>query len=164
MSMISVKKLPASRWKECRDLRLEALKEEPQAFGSLFEDEKCLTEPIWKDRIGNALFALDGDRPIGMVVMIAGKTVKTSHIGNLYGLYVKTAYRKRAIGHLLVSEVIKAYQGMERIRKIKLAVNGEQTAAINLYERLGFSIAGRLKEEIFYDDKFYDEYIMEMAT
>lgn len=31
-------------WEECRDLRLEALKEEPIAFGSSFEEENTLSE------------------------------------------------------------------------------------------------------------------------
>ena len=38
--MIEIKKLLAKRWKELRDLRLEALRSSPLAFGSSFDEEK----------------------------------------------------------------------------------------------------------------------------
>ncbi len=56
--MIEVKNLPPDRWKECRDLRLEALQNDPLAFESSYEEEKTITQDEWKRRIKNELFAL----------------------------------------------------------------------------------------------------------
>ena len=69
-SLIEVKKLPADRWRDCRDLRLEALKNDPMAFGSSYEEEESLSENEWRIRIKNALFALLNDKPVGMIVYI----------------------------------------------------------------------------------------------
>ena len=44
---------------------------------------------------------------------------------------------------------------------IKLCVIPEQRAAVKLYEKYGFELVGRLKKELKFDDKFYDELIME---
>ena len=49
--MIEIKKLPPSRWKDFRDLRLEALQNEPLAFASSYEEEKKFTQDEWKRRI-----------------------------------------------------------------------------------------------------------------
>lgn len=68
--MIEIKKLPPSRWKDFRDLRLEALQTDPLAFASSYEEEKNLTQDEWKRRINNSLFALSSDKPIGMIVYI----------------------------------------------------------------------------------------------
>jgi hypothetical protein len=37
--LIKITKLPVERWADYRDLRLEALKSDPSAFGSAFEEE-----------------------------------------------------------------------------------------------------------------------------
>ncbi|MFX1453530.1 MAG: GNAT family N-acetyltransferase, partial [Promethearchaeota archaeon] len=66
--MIEVKKLSSDRWKNYRDLRLEALKSDPIAFSSSYEEEKIFPEKIWKKRINNALFAILNDKLVGMIV------------------------------------------------------------------------------------------------
>jgi hypothetical protein len=43
---IEIKKLDASRWQEYRDLRLESLQNDPQAYGSSYEEEKDKPEDI----------------------------------------------------------------------------------------------------------------------
>ena len=51
--MIEVKKVPRDRWKDYRNLRLKALRSDPLAFGSPYEEEKDLAEYEWKRRINN---------------------------------------------------------------------------------------------------------------
>ena len=159
--MIEVKKLPPDRWKDYRDLRLEALKSDPLAFGSSYEEEKDLAEDEWKKRINNALFALSNDKPVGMIVYIINNKIKTKHIANIFGIYVKKEYRGKGIGKKLIESVIKNIQKNVNVSKIELAVNPEQKAAVKLYEKYGFELVGRLKKELKIDDKFYDELIME---
>ena len=42
--MLVITKLEENRWKEYRDLRLEALKREPIAFAPSYDEEKSITE------------------------------------------------------------------------------------------------------------------------
>ena len=42
--LIEIKAVPASRWREARDLRLRALRTEPAAFGSSYEEEEKLSD------------------------------------------------------------------------------------------------------------------------
>lgn len=91
--MIEIKKLPAKRWKELCDLRLEALRNSPLTFGSSFDEEKLFKADEWKKRINNSIFAILDDNPVGMTVFILNEKIKTRHIANIYGVFVKEEFR-----------------------------------------------------------------------
>ncbi len=156
-----VKKLSSDRWKDYRDLRLEALKSDPTAFGSSYEEEKSLSEEEWRKRIQNALFAMSNDEPIGMIVFIFGNKIKTKHTANIFGVYVSDNYRGEGVGKKLLESVLLLIQENKDIAKVKLTVNPEQKVAVKLYEKYGFELVGRSKKELKVNDKFYDELIME---
>ncbi len=159
--MIVVKRLEEDRWREYRALRLEALKKEPIAFGSHYDEEKNFSEDVWRRRIGDAFFALSEDKPIGMIVYIRENKIKTKHIGNIFGVYVTRKYRGQGVGKKLMDTVLTQAQKTEDAVKIKLSVNPEQKAAVKLYQSCGFKIVGQLKKELFVEGKFYDELVME---
>ncbi|MEJ2492903.1 MAG: hypothetical protein P8Y79_01085 [Ignavibacteriaceae bacterium] len=74
--MIEIKKLSAKRWRDLRDLRLEALLNSPTAFGSSAEEEKLFKANEWKKRINNSIFATFNDKPVGIAVFISMKKLK----------------------------------------------------------------------------------------
>jgi ribosomal protein S18 acetylase RimI-like enzyme len=153
--------LPAHRWKDCRELRLEALKNDPLAFGSSYEEEKSISEDEWKTRINNALFVLLNDKPVGMIVYILNPNIKTAHNAEIFSFYVRKAYRGQGLGNMLIETAIEEIRKNATILKIKVKVNPEQKAAVILYEKLGFERVGILKKEMKLADKFYDELILE---
>lgn len=159
--MIEVKKLSDDRWKDYQDLRLAALKSDPIAFGSSYEEEIIISEEEWKKRIKNTLFALLNDKPIGMIVYIFDSKLKTKHVANIFGVYVKKEYRGQGIGKKLIESAISLIKKNKNIVKIKLNVNPEQKATVKLYEKYGFKTVGMLKNELYINGKFYDELIME---
>ena len=158
--MIEIKKLPQSRWKDFRDLRLEALQNEQLAFASSYEEEKKLTQDEWQQRMKHSLFAISKGKPVGMIVFIRNNKEKTRHIANIYGLYVKKEYRGQGIGNKLIESSLKILKNVN-VSKITLSVNTEQKSAVKLYETYGFKIAGRLKKELKVGEEFYDEFIMD---
>jgi ribosomal protein S18 acetylase RimI-like enzyme len=159
--MIEIKKLPAKRWKELRDLRLEALLNSPLAFGSSFDEEKLFKANEWKKRINSSIFATFDDKPVGMAVFIINEKIKTKHIANIYGVFVKEEFRGKGIGKKLINSILNIINRNKSVWKIKLTVNTEQNAAVDLYKQFGFNVAGRLKNELRIDGKFYDELIIE---
>lgn len=159
---MKIERLPESRWKECQDLRLEALKEEPLAFGSSFEEENTFSEKEWKYRSKNALFALSNNIPVGMIVFIRQSNKKNSHIANIFGFYVSRTNRGRGIGESLLNQAIYDLSRLEGLKKISLTVNTEQKEAIALYSKMGFKEVGKLHKELYYEGNFYDELIMEL--
>jgi len=160
--LFEIRKLPAERWKEHKALRLEALKREPSAFGSSFEEEKRLTEEEWRRRMQNVLFAMSKERPIGMIAYVFNDRSKTRHIAEIFGVYVNTRHRARGVGTALLTETLSLVRKNRRIVKVKLAVNSEQLAALRLYQSAGFVVSGREKKELKVGRKYIDLLAMEL--
>ena len=161
MLNVEVKNLSPDRWKDYRDLRLEALKSDPTAFGTSYEEEVTLTEDTWQRRAENVLFAMFNDKPIGMVVYIFNDRLKTKHIANIFGMYVAKEYRNRGLANKLITSVISLIEENKDIRKIKLSVNPEQVYAFRLYIKYGFQCVGTARKEYYIDSRYYDEVLME---
>lgn len=159
--MLEIKRLLSSRWKECRDIRLDALMKNPIAFGSSFEEENKLSQTEWKKRTKNALFAFLNNKVVGIVILVFLKQQKLKHIANIAGVYVKKEYRSQGIGKKLIEEALDEIKRNKQIIKINLNVNPDQKAAVNLYKKLGFKPIGVLKKDLFVKGKFYDELMME---
>jgi ribosomal protein S18 acetylase RimI-like enzyme len=159
--MIEIKIISEERWKDYRDLRLEALKKEPLAFSSSYEESKDKPESEWRDQIKNVLFALDRDKLVGMIVYIHEKGIKTRHVANIYGVYLDEEFRGQGVGRKLMDAVITQIRKNPDVVKIKIAVNPVQKAALKLYKNFGFYIVGQSKKALSIEGKFYDELIME---
>lgn len=158
---IRIARLPAERWGDSRDLRLEALRSEMIAFGSSPEEEENFSSDIWKQRLKNAFFALDGDTAIGMLSCVIRNRVKTHHVADIFGVYVKPEYRGQGIGILLMESAFSFVAEHGDVIKIGLAVCAQQEAAYNLYRKLGFEVVGELRRELKIGDSYYDEVMME---
>jgi ribosomal protein S18 acetylase RimI-like enzyme len=159
--MIKIERLSEDRGQDYRDLRLGALQSEPVAFGSSYEEERLLTEANWRDRIKNALFAMEDNQPVGMVVVMRNNRIKQNHIAEIYGVYVKKEYRGKGIGKQLMEAALGEIYTQKDVTKIKIGVNPTQKAAEQLYWKMGFEKAGRLKNEMRIDGNYYDELVME---
>lgn len=159
--MLEIRRLPVRRWREYRDLRLEALRNDPAAFGSSPEEEERFGEEEWRRRIRNAVFALVDGEPVGMVAVVFNDRPKTRHVVDVFGVYVRPEHRGRGVGARLLGSALRLVRRRNGVVKVKLTVNPEQRAALGLYERAGFVVAGRLSKELKIGSSFYDELVME---
>jgi ribosomal protein S18 acetylase RimI-like enzyme len=159
--MPEIRKLTPARWRDYRALRLEALKGEPEAFGSSYEEEIKLAYKDWRNRLRNVMFAFYEDKPVGMIAVVFNKRYKTKHIANIYSFYVSKGYRGNGLGGLLMGRALSTVKKHGGIAKVTLSVNTKQTPAINLYKKNGFVISGKLRKELKIKSRFYDEFIME---
>jgi len=162
--LIEIRKLPASRWKDYRELRLEALRSDPPAFGSSYEEEEPFAEDEWKRRIKNVLFALSEGKPVGMIVYVFGERLRTRHVANIYGVYVTTVHRGKGVGTRLLEGALLLIRKNREIVKVKLSVNPEQLAAVKMYGRAGFEVAGRMRKEVKIGRRYYDMLVMEKLS
>jgi GNAT superfamily N-acetyltransferase len=128
-----------------RELRLRALADAPDAFGSTLDRERAHGETEWIgwiegwDGSSNALFvAEDGPNWVGMAV---GSRAGDEADAHLYGMWVEPARRSNGIGASLVEQV----HGWARTwgaRSVILAVTESNAAAGAFYEHLGFVDTG----------------------
>jgi len=146
------------------DLRIEALKNNPDAFATRLED--ALKNPIEKTAQNLAMKnaytfgAFSEGRLLGNVTLVRNLAPKLHHRGSVYAVYVTPSERgKRLASHLMhqLFEFAKTMQGLERL---DLAVASENKAAIALYEQLDFEKYGTDLQAMKTLEKYIDENLM----
>jgi ribosomal protein S18 acetylase RimI-like enzyme len=143
-----------------RAIRLEALEHDPEAFGSTLDAERDQHIDWFKARLeGSVVFGALRD---GEAVGTAGiyfDTAMPPRTGTLWTVYVRPAARGRGLGQRLVDAVIDHVR--PQADRIRLKVNSENDAAVQLYLRLGFVRVGIEKDALHRGGRFYDEAVME---
>jgi ribosomal protein S18 acetylase RimI-like enzyme len=162
MLNISISGASEEKWQDYKKIRLDALKNEPSVFGSSFEEENEFTEELWKQRSLSALIAYSNSKPIGLLVYIISNRIKTKHVATIYSVYVNKGYRGQGVGKRLLKEALDNIKRNLGVIKVDLAVNPEQISAVKLYENIGFKAVGCLSKEVYVDNKFYDQLLMEL--
>lgn len=162
---MEIYKLTAIDWEIYKKLRLEALRESPQAFGDSFLESAILGDSHWKEEFENQksfiMVARDGGEPFAMAAAYQEDGEKMKHIAYVWGVYVKKTHRQKGIGQKLMEALLDEISAIGEIEKVDLNVNTSQLGAVHLYEKLGFKIAGTLHKELKIDGKYYDEHVME---
>jgi ribosomal protein S18 acetylase RimI-like enzyme len=121
-----------------KELRLEALRNDPGAFGSTYEGTLQRPDNWWKERLEAAeldpsrtmLFAEEEGRLVGMAGAYPEEDLQNVDI---VSMYVSPAFRRRGIARELLDRVIAKQEG-----NVCLCVNQDQVAARKLYESYGF--------------------------
>ena len=165
---ISVAVLGPQDWRDLRAIRLEALRSEPAAYSSSFEETLARSDEHWQQRLASDhsvhLLARAQSRPIGMVGGYLGSDEGDESVAVVFGMYVAREYRGRGIGRLLLSSLIDRLSAFPQISTIRLGVTETQDPARALYESMGFQVIGKTEEGIVVDDRQVDELIMELRV
>jgi ribosomal protein S18 acetylase RimI-like enzyme len=145
MTAAQVVSLSPEEWQDYRQLRLEALVADPQAFGARHADMLEQPPSFWQDRLANAqerkknwlLFARLDNQLVGMVGAFA---TGIPGVVEIVAVYVSPEHRGHGIGSQLMSAILAEVEREGAFQKVVLGVNQSQAAAIALYHRFGFSV------------------------
>lgn len=135
--------LKPDQWHRYRELRLIALRDAPNAFGSTLAREQHQPESFWRDRLSRAqatLIACSYSKDVGLAV-IAPFSHEPHHAG-LFSVWVAPQARGQGISDLLVARAIICASSAG-FYKLSLEVGDHNQHAINLYLRMGFKPTGR---------------------
>lgn len=152
--------LDKDRWEDFRELRLEALKKEPTAFGRTYEEEAELSKNKWINSIKDYIFAIDNDQMVGMIGYKYSKQPKCEHNAEIVHIYVQEEYRGSGIGYELLKEILKTIY-KKNFKKIKVAVNAKQKAALRLYKKFGFRVVGVFEKDMKNTENYDDVIFLE---
>jgi RimJ/RimL family protein N-acetyltransferase len=143
-----------------REIRLEALQRNPEAFGSTFEFENAQPLSWFEASLGRAAIfgAFVDARFAGMAGFAVQEGSKHAHKALLWGMYVRAAARNAGLGKRLVAAVLDHARG--RAEMVQLTVVSENEAARRLYRALGFVEYGYEKRALKQDGRYYDEVLM----
>lgn len=137
---IEVRALAGEDWHVWRALRLEALRESPEAFGSTYDEWIGASGERWLKRLHDVPFnaiAYAGGTPCGII----SGTEPHEGVLELISLWVAPQVRGRGAGDALVLAVL-AFARERAASAVRLSVRETNSAARALYERHGFADDG----------------------
>jgi len=149
-----------------RELRLEALRGHPEAFGSDHDEQAADPELAWNrmrssiEGTQSRIFLADaGGELVGIVAVFRESGVKVRHSANVVSVYVRPAWRGRRLAELMIRQAIE-WCGEVGVRIVRLCVTAGNEAAIACYLRCGFMECGVQREVIRVGEVYYDEVVM----
>ena len=145
------------------NLRLEALKQNPEAFLTSYEEAVKRENPI--DQTARNLDAEDSytfgayenEELIGVVTLLQEKSIKLKHRANIFAMYVTPQKQGLGVGKALLTEAIEKASMIESIEKVNLSVTASKEKARNLYTKLGFKTYGYEENALKINGISYDD-------
>jgi RimJ/RimL family protein N-acetyltransferase len=164
---ISIRWIAQTDQEAFKDLRLEALREHPTAFGTDYDQDRQDADSVWAERLQKAI-----DQPTGAIVLadaegeLAGMMgvyrdlgTKVRHKAVIWGVYVRPKYRGRNLTCQMMDQILDWCRSKE-VCGVRLTVMTDNLRAIRCYQRCGFTVYGMSPEEICVGGKYYDELLM----
>jgi GNAT superfamily N-acetyltransferase len=161
MSLI-VRQLTVSDVELLREIRLEGLRLNPEAFGSTFEDEHSAPLDKYLGWLANSQIfgAFESSQIVGIAAFGAFTGRKDSHKGWLRAMYVRPAHRRTGASRLLVQAVIDAAR--PRVELLQLSVVSDNLPALRLYQSFGFVQYGLETHALKQNGRYFDEIHMSL--
>ena len=143
-----------------RDIRLEALKVNPEAFGSTFEIENAQPLSWFSERLDSStvLGVFRDQKLIAIAAFAIQRGQKMAHKGVIWGMYVRPNARRSGIGRRLVEAILDLAR--QRVELIQLTVVRDNEQARHLYASLGFQEYGIERNALKQDGRYYDEVLL----
>lgn len=160
-----VRKLLAEDAGAFQAIRLEGLLESPSAFSSSHAEEvneplSAVAERMAPRPDGAVLGCFARSDLAGIIGVQRERQVKLAHKAFIWGLYVAPAHRRCGVGRKLVEAALE-FASMELgVLSVNLGVNTTNSAAVALYEALGFVRYGTEKGFLQLDGVLHDEHLM----
>lgn len=148
-------------------LRLQALQEHPEVYGSDYSEQANEPLEYWQDRIqrtlGSEYQALFVTEASGQLVAMTGIFRETGpkqrHYATIYGVYVDPGWRGNRITDHLIALCLE-WARNHAVSMARLSVVISNTSAIRCYARCGFTVYGIEPAVICHNGVYYDELLM----
>jgi ribosomal protein S18 acetylase RimI-like enzyme len=155
-----VRQLTATDLESFRELRLQGLRLNPEAFGSTFEDEQSAPPEKYSGWLTNsAVFgAYQNSQLVGTASFTQLSGLKDSHKGLLRAMYVRPTARRSGAGRQLVQTIIDHARPI--VEQLQLTVVSTNEPALRLYQSFGFRQYGLEKNALKHNGLYSDEILM----
>jgi ribosomal protein S18 acetylase RimI-like enzyme len=141
---LQLRRLSTDDWAAFAALRLAALTEAPDAFGSTLAEWRDASEQRWRNRVAvaplNLVASLDGS-DVGMLSGIE----EIPGTVEVISVWVAPAARGQGVGDAML-EAVLAWADDRDAQRVVLTVTEDNAAAQRLYGRQGFVATGEVKQ------------------
>lgn len=160
MTTFTVRRITESDLSAFRELRLEALRLHPDAFGASYDECRQKPQHFFSEQLqaSHIFGGFDLNNSLqGMIGVSRSSLPKLSHVANIWGMYVRAAMRGTGLSSILMSAALDA---ANTARTVKLSVVTDNKAAYALYRSFGFYEWATDTAALCVDGVFYDEFLM----
>jgi RimJ/RimL family protein N-acetyltransferase len=148
---LTITSLDPSDWQAFKLIRLQALATDPQAFLASYDENRSWPDAVWREQLEAAaggsgswlLFARQGQALAGMV---GAHLIDEPGVADIGSVFVTPEARGHGLGGALMEAMLQELRWDRALGTARLHVNVAQAAALHLYTRLGFVIAGYDRE------------------
>jgi GNAT superfamily N-acetyltransferase len=136
--MVLVRTTTIADWQALREIRLQALRDAPDAFGSTYAREAAFGEDEWHRRAtrdGSFLAFLPEVCPAGL----GGGYLAAPDTAELVSMFVRPRARGRGVGEAII-DAVADWARTRGAASVHLWVTETNKAARKLYERRGFTV------------------------
>ena len=143
---VSVSRIAPAEWQSYKRLRLNALEQAPDAFGSTFEETVRRADSSWQARLRDAhpahdlpLFGRVDGNPVGLAwgMLDADKHADAY----LFQMWVDPGCRGKGVGRALLAATIQ-WARNQRAARLLLSVTVDDSPAWRMYAAAGFVAQG----------------------
>ncbi|HAT8609224.1 TPA: GNAT family N-acetyltransferase [Legionella pneumophila] len=155
-----IRQLFDTDWHLWKEIRLEALNNSPENFGSSYEEEVHMSDADFQNGLskGYVLGAFVDDLLVSCAGFYTLNSIKTKHRGVLWGMYTRLEYRGKGIATALIQTLIQ--HAKTSVTQLHLTCVVSNFVAQAFYQKQGFRIYGTEPKALKINDTFYDEYLM----
>jgi ribosomal protein S18 acetylase RimI-like enzyme len=149
-----------------RELRLRALRDHPDAFGSSYEEAVNLSIEETAERLKPSpdafvLGAFDAaGKLVGMVGFYRERGMKKRHKGVIWGMYCLPECRGKGVGKALLAEAVERARKMKGLELVTLRVVTSNAPAKKLYLSAGFRTWGKEPRSLKIGSRYMDQELM----
>ncbi|MBN2909785.1 GNAT family N-acetyltransferase [Polycladomyces sp. WAk] len=143
-------------------VRLQALKEQPDAFAATYEETAAQSVEHVAKRLSPTpesfvIGAFQDKQLVGNVGFKREKGKKLRHKAVIWGMYVVPEVRRHGVGKALLKEIIARAREMEGLEQLMLTVNAENEPARRLYRSMGFCVFATEPRAMKEGNRYVDE-------
>lgn len=165
-SLVEIRPLTVADAETFRAMRLEALRDSPEAFHTSAEELAATPREVFEEQLRQA----DGDGDVvlgafdGGLIGITGcrrhARQKLRHKADIWGVYVTPAARRRGVARRLLEAALAYARGWPGVGQVHLTVTASNHAARDLYASLGFCTYGTEPRSLKLGERYFDEELM----
>lgn len=106
---MKIRQLFDADWNIWKEIRLEALANSPESFGSSYDEEALMSDTDFQNGLskGYVLGAFVDDLLVSCAGFYKLNSLKTKHRGVLWGMYTRLEYRGKGIATALIQTLIQ---------------------------------------------------------
>jgi GNAT superfamily N-acetyltransferase len=138
--MVLVRPTTIADWQILRDIRLQGLKDAPNAFGSTYARESALEDSAWHQRAARdgSFIAFVPEVSTSGAAGLVGGYQEVPGVVELVSMFVRPQARGHGVGEALIDAVV-GWARQKNATSVHLWVTETNKPALRLYERCGFT-------------------------